>query len=249
MPTALITGASSGLGAEFARQLSGRGFDLTLVARREDRLSDLAKTLATEVNVIAHDLAADAPGLLEKLRTRQLRTDLLINNAGFGTYGRVWEIEEGRDAEMVRLNCEAVVVLTRGLLPAMVERGAGGVIVIASTAGLQPIPWEASYAASKAFALSYTEALSEELRGTGARAMAVNPGPVPTEWQDVAGVDDVGKIPGQISAGQCVTEALEAWDQGRRTIIPGRMIRWIVNSGRFAPRSLQLRVTERLYRD
>jgi short-subunit dehydrogenase len=130
----------------------------------------------------------------------------------------------------------------------MIERGGGGVIVVASTAGMQPLPYEATYAASKAFALSFTEALSEELRGTGVGAMAVNPGPVPTEWQDVAGLDDVGMVPGEISAEQCVAEALRAWDRGKRSIVPGRMMRWVIRGSKLGPRSVQLRVTEKLYR-
>jgi short-subunit dehydrogenase len=248
MPTALVTGASSGLGEQFARQLAARGHDLILVARRAERLQALATELPTEATVIAHDLAADANGLVSLVQERGVEVDLLVNNAGFGTYGRTWEIEEGRDAELVRLNCEAVVVLTRAFLPAMLERGEGGVIVVASTAGMQPLPYEATYAASKAFALSFTEGLAGELRGTGVRAMAVNPGPVPTEWQEVAGIDDTGMVPGEITADQCVREALDAWEAGRRSIIPGRLMRWVMRGSRLGPRALQLRVTERLYR-
>ncbi len=248
MPTALVTGASSGLGEQFARQLAARGYRLVLVARRSDRLQALADELGGEHVVIGHDLAADAAGLHPKVAELGLDVDLLVNNAGFGTFGRVWEIEEGRDAEMVRLNCEAVVVLTRAFLPAMVGRRSGGVIVVASTAGMQPIPWETTYAATKAFALSFTDALSEELRGTGVRAMSVNPGPVPTEWQDVAGVDDTGVVPGEISAEQCVRESLEAWDRGRRAVIPGTLMRWVMRGSRLGPRAIQLRITERLYR-
>ncbi len=248
MPTALVTGASSGLGEQFARRLAARGYQVVLVARRGDRLHTLADELPGDPTVISHDLAADAAGLAEKVRAQGVEVDLLVNNAGFGTYGRVWEIEEGRDAEMVRLNCEAVVVLTRAFLPAMVARRDGGVIVVASTAGMQPLPYETTYAASKAFALSYTEALSEELRGTGVRAMAVNPGPVPTGWQDVAGLDDVGMVPGEISAEQCVAESLDAWDRGKRSVVPGRLMRWVIRGSKIGPRSLQLRVTERLYR-
>jgi short-subunit dehydrogenase len=248
MATALVTGASSGLGEQFARQLSARGYDLALVARREQRLQAIADELPGDAVVVSHDLAADPGGLVDRVDEFELEVDLLVNNAGFGTYGRIWEIEEGRDAELVRLNCEAVVVLTRAFLPPMLERRRGGVIVVASTAGMQPLPYEATYAASKAFALSYTEALSEELRGTGVRALAVNPGPVPTEWQQVAGHDDVGVVPGEIPAEQCVAEALEAWDAGRRTVIPGRLMRWVMRGSRLGPRALQLRVAERLYR-
>lgn len=248
MSTALVTGASSGLGEQFARQLARRGHDLVLVARRAERLQAVAAELPSRATIIVHDLAADPAGLAPKVQAEGTEVDLLVNNAGFGTYGRAWEIEEGRDAEMVRLNCEAVVVLTRAFLPAMLERDSGGVIVVASTAGMQPLPYEATYAASKAFALSYTDALSEELRGTGVRAMSVNPGPVPTEWQEVAGLDDVGKVPGEITAEQCVAESLDAWESGRRSVIPGRLMRWVMRGSKLSTRGIQLRVSERLYR-
>jgi short-subunit dehydrogenase len=148
----------------------------------------------------------------------------------------------------VRVNCEAVVTLTHALLPAMVERGRGGVIVVASTAGMQPIPYEAVYSASKAFALTFTEALSEELRGSGVRVLAVNPGPVATEWQEIAGHDDTGMVPGEIPADQVVRESLEAYDAGRRSVIPGRTIRWFIRATSPSPRPVQLRVTERIFR-
>jgi uncharacterized protein len=247
--TALVTGASSGIGEQFARQLSARGHDVILVARRGERLEKLAAALPRAAHVITHDLAADAAGLKPKVDGLGLDVDLLVNNAGFGTYGRFVEIDSARDAEQVRLNCEAVVTLTHAFLPAMVERGRGGVIVVASTAGMQPLPYEAVYSASKAFALRFTEALWEELRGTGVHAMAVNPGPVPTEWQEVAGHEDaLGKVPPPISAEQCVAESLEAYDRGSRSIIPGRGMRWFMRVTKPSTRGMQLRVTERMYR-
>ena len=202
--TALVTGASSGIGEEFARQLSRRGHDLILVARRRDRLERLADELDGAAHVIACDLATDADSVSARVAELGLDVDLLVNNAGFGTYGRFVELDPKREAEEVRVNCEAVVTLTHAFLPAMVERGRGGVIVVASTAGMQPIPYEAAYSASKAFALNFTEALSEELRGTGVRMLAVNPGPVATEWQEIAGHDDTGMVPGEIPADQVV---------------------------------------------
>jgi short-subunit dehydrogenase len=246
--TALVTGASSGIGEQFARQLAERGHDLVLVARRADRLEALAAELPTEVHVIACDLGADAGSLPARVRELGVDVDLLINNAGFGTHGHFWEIPEGRDAEMVRVNCEAVVVLTRAFLPEMIERGRGGVIVVASTAGMQPLPYEAVYAASKAFALHFTEALNVELQGTGVRCLAVNPGPVPTEWQEVAGWDEMTKQPGTISAEQCAREALAAYDRDARSVIPGAVFRWAMRATSLAPKALQLRVTERIYR-
>ena len=247
-PTALVTGASSGIGEQFARQLAARGHDLVLVARRTERLQALAGELPTGGHVLVCDLGRDAHTVAERVAQLGLEVDLLVNNAGFGSYGRVWEIEEGRDAEMVRVNCEAVVVLTRAFLPGMVARGRGGVITVASTSGLQPLPYTATYSASKAFALRFSEALNEELRGTGVRCLAVNPGPVTTEWSEIAGVETERVIPGKLSAADAVREALDAYDRGKRSVIPGRMIRGLMTATRPAPRSLQLRVSEFIYR-
>jgi hypothetical protein len=245
--TALVTGASSGIGEQFARRLAERGHDLVLVARRADRLEALAAELPAEAKVIACDLAADAASLPARVAELGLEVDLLVNNAGFGTHGRVWEIPEGRDAEMVRLNCEAVVILTRAFLPAMIERGRGGVITVASTAGLQPLPYETTYSASKAFALNFSDALHTELKGTGVRCLAVNPGPVPTEWQEIANFDESQMPPGKIGPDQVVREALRAYDRGRRSLVPGTMFRWMMRAAH-GPRALKLRIMERQYR-
>jgi short-subunit dehydrogenase len=247
--TALVTGASSGLGEQFARQLSARGYDLALVARRADRLERLAGELPTTAHAIPCDLATEADVLASRVAEHDLEIDLLVNNAGFGTHGRFLDQNAGREAEQVRVNCEAVVTLTHAFLPAMVKRGRGGIITVASTAGMQPIPYQAVYAASKAFALNFSDALHAELRGSGVHVMAVNPGPVPTEWQRVAGFEKVAVVPGIIPAEQCVREALDAYDRGARSFIPGRVIRWFLRASSPGPRGVKLRVAERLYRD
>lgn len=251
MPTALVTGASSGIGEQFARQLAARGHDLVLVARRAERLEALAEELATKAEVIACDLGADAAEAPRRVAELGLDVDLLVNNAGFGTHGRFAEIEEGRDAEMVRVNCEAVVTLTRAFVPSMIERGSGGVIVVASTAGMQPLPYEAVYSASKAFALNFADALHAELRGSGVRVMSVNPGPVPTEWQEVASAErgGIAKLPGVIEADRVVRESLAAYDAGKRSFVPGRTFRWFMRASGIGPRGVGLRIAERLYRD
>ena len=249
--TALVTGASSGIGEQFARALARRGYELVLVARRGERLSELADELPVQAHVVSCDLSTDAPALAGKVAELGVGVDLLVNNAGFGVYGRFLDTHPERDAAQVRLNCEAVVTLTHAFLPAMVERRRGGVIVVASTAGMQPIPYQAVYAATKAFALSFTEALHTELRGTGVRMLAVNPGPVPTEWQAVAGYDQAegsGFVPGEVPAQQVVEEALAAYDAGRRSIVPGRLMRMLMRGTRLGPRGAQLRITERIYR-
>ena len=189
--TALITGASSGIGEEFApparraRLRPDPGRPPQGPARAARRAAPDHGTRRS--SAISSPRPAKLPGKVAKLG---VDVDLLVNNAGFGLRGRFLELDPERDAEMVRVNCEAVVILTHAFLPAMVERGRGGVITVASTAGMQPLPYEATYGATKAFAISFTEALSMELRGTGVRCLVVNPGPVKTEWQQVAGYDE-----------------------------------------------------------
>jgi short-subunit dehydrogenase len=210
-------------------------------------LERLAGELPGNAHVLACDLATESDSLASRVSELGLDVDLLVNNAGFGTYGKFTDIDPKRDVEQVRVNCEAVVTLTHAFLPAMLERRSGGVIVVASTAGMQPLPYEVVYSASKAFALNFTEALNEELRDSGVRMLAVNPGPVPTEWQEIAGHTAASVIPTSIETEQVVREALEAYDAGKRSIVPGGRMRWFMRVTR-APRSIQLRVAERLYR-
>jgi short-subunit dehydrogenase len=246
--TALITGASAGIGEEFARQLAGRGYDLILVARRKDRLEQLAEQVPTSAHVIECDLGSEAPKLPAEVEKLGVDVDLLVNNAGFGLRGRFLEQDPEREAEMVRVNCEAVVTLTHAFVPGMVERRRGGVITVASTAGMQPLPYETTYGATKAFAISFMEALSMELRETGVRILVVNPGPVKTEWQSVAGYDEETRtMPGMISAEQCVADSLSAYDRGKRSVIPGRLFPWLMRAT-VGPKPIKLRVTERIYR-
>lgn len=248
---ALVTGASSGIGEAFARALSARGHELIIVARRVDRLEALASELPGPAHVVPCDLATDAASLPGKVADLGLEVDLLVNNAGFGTYGRFVEVDPERDAEQVRVNCEAVVRLTHAFVPGMVERGRGGVITVASTAGMQPLPYETVYSATKAFARTFSDALHRELRGTGVRVLGVLPGPVATEWQQVAGYADGHRprgVPGKIGPEQVVREALAAYDRGRRSVIPGRTIRWFLRLTRPAPAALKLARAEQMYR-
>jgi short-subunit dehydrogenase len=247
---ALVTGASAGIGAEFAKQLSQRGYEVILVARRSERLEQLASQLSGRAHAITCDLASEAASLADMVAALDLEVDVLVNNAGFGTHGRLAEIDAARESEEVRVNCEALVTLTHAFLPGMLERRRGGVITVASTAGMQPIPYEATYSASKAFARTFSDALAGELRGTGVRVLCVNPGPVPTEWQQVAGYepDHLPPVPGKISAAQVARESLRAFERGRRTIIPGFVIRWYMRINSPAPLPVKLRVVERMYR-
>src|SRR5947209_9092589 len=244
---ALITGASSGIGAEFAKQLSAGGYEVVLVARRAERMQELAAQLHGPTHVVTCDLAGDAGSLAEKVSALGLQVDVLVNNAGFGTHGRFCEIDAAREAQEVRLNCEALVTLTHEFLPGMLARRRGGVITVASTAGMQPLPYETVYSATKAFARTFSDALAAELRGSGVKALCVNPGPVPTEWQQVAGYepDYLPPVPGKISAEQVARESLAAFERGRRSIIPGAVIRWYMRVNAPAPLPLKLRVVER----
>ena len=247
---ALVTGASSGIGAEFAKQLSADGYEVIFVARRAERMQELASQLRRPAHVIACDLANEAASLAEKVSELGLEVDVLVNNAGFGTHGRFAEIDAAREAEEVRVNCEALVTLTHAFLPGMLERRRGGVINVASTAGMQPLPYEAVYAATKAFARSFSDALATELRGSGVRVLCVNPGPVRTEFQEVAGfgAEWLPPVPGIIPAAQVARESLAAFKRGRRTVIPGAVIRWFMRVGAPSPVALKLRVAERMYR-
>ena len=247
---ALVTGASSGIGAEFAKQLSEGGYEVILVARRSERMEQLASQMQGPTHVVTCDLTNDAASLRDKVAALGLDVDVLVNNAGFGTHGRFAEIDAARDAQQVRVNCEALVTLTHTFLPGMLERRRGGVITVASTAGMQPIPYETTYSASKAFARTFSDALSGELRGTGVRALCVNPGPVPTEWQRVAGYkpDYLPPVPGKISAEQVVRESLTAFKRRQRSIIPGSVMRWYMRVNAPAPLPIKLRVVERMYR-
>jgi len=248
--TALVTGASSGIGEQFAKQLSEQGYEVILVARRADRLRQLASGLPGPAHVLACDLAKDATSLPGMVAALGKDVDVLVNNAGFGTHGRFVSTDPAREAEEVRLNCEAIVTLSHAFVPGMVERGRGGVITVASTAGMQPIPYEAVYSASKAFARTFSDALHGELRGTGVKVLCVNPGPVPTEWQEVAGYDEgyLPPVPGKISAQQVAEESLRAFERGQRSLVPGTVMRWYMRVNSPAPLPLKLRVVERMYR-
>jgi uncharacterized protein len=255
--TALVTGASSGIGAEIARELARRGHGVTLVARREERLLELSSELAAAHGIRAGVITADLAGregrdrLAGELDRLELEVDVLVNNAGFGLHGDFLDGDRERQLSMVALNCEAVVDLTSRYGPVMRARGSGAIINIASTAAFQPLPGSATYAASKAFVLSFSEALHEELRGSGVTVTAVCPGPVRTEFAEVAGIGGAeDSTPGVfwMSASDLAADAVEAVDRGKRAVVPGALNMAGSILGRHSPRSVALPITRRIWR-
>lgn len=242
--TALVTGASSGLGTSYAEEFARRGADVVLVARREDRLRELADRITAQHGVTATVIAADlaAPGAAAALRAetdaRGLRIHTLVNNAGFGMHDDFVDADAARTAEMIDLNVNALVALTREYLPSMVAARAGVVVNIASTGAFQPCPGMAVYGATKAFVLSFTEALAYEVRATGVQVLAVCPGATATEFRAVSGLhaermsQDDSATPEEV-----IATTFAALDSGRigSVISGGRnaVLAWLT---RFVPR-------------
>ena len=253
--TALVTGASSGIGAEIARGLARRGHHVTLVARREERLRSLATEIDQEsdgaADVIAADLAdaASRERMAAQLRRSGRMVEILVNNAGFGHNGEMAASDTARQVELVRVNVEAVVDLCGRFLAGMVKRGRGAVINVGSTAAFQPLPGNATYAASKAFVLSLSEAVSAEVSGSGVTVTALCPGPVKTEFVEVAGFGDVERnTPSLIwmSAADVAREAVDGAERGRRVVVPGLLNRAGAIAGQHSPRMLALPLIRRI---
>src|SRR5437870_7626712 len=231
---ALITGASAGIGREFARQLAGRGRSLILVARREQKLNELCEDLKQQhpnltVHICKTDLAnlTQLKELVAWLEREKIDVDLLINNAGLGDLGPFAASDPIRNEQMTLVNVVALTSLTRHLLPQMIARKRGGILNVSSSAGFLPIPGDAVYAATKAYVTSFSEALRSELRGTGVSVCAVCPGPVHTEFQEVASRPGRNVKPGpgpdclQVPVAQVVRQALAALEADRPLVIPG----------------------------
>jgi short-subunit dehydrogenase len=254
---ALITGASSGIGEEIARQLAARGHNLILVARREDRLRDLADELSGAHGIRAEAVAVsldDARGrdeLAARVSTLGLDVDVLVNNAGFGGSGEVHRADRARLGAMVALNCEALVDLQARYSGPMAERGQGAIVNIASTASFQPIPGTATYAATKAFVLSFSEGTHSELSGKGVSVTAVCPGPVKTEFTEVAGIGGAeDRLPDFFwtDVERVARDAVEGAAKGRRVVVPGLVNRAGALAGQHTPRALVLPLAKRAWR-
>jgi short-subunit dehydrogenase len=243
--TALITGASAGIGRELARLAARDGHNLVLVARRRDRLDGLASELAAAhgvaITVIAADLGdpASPKSIAERLRSAGIDVDFLINNAGFGSRGPFGQADPARQLEMIDVNVRALVELTRLFLPGMLARKRGCILNIASIAGFVPGPYMATYYASKAFVLSFTEALAAELRGSGVTATASCPGPTATEFGAVANSDRTNLFRrGVADAPSVAGHAYRAMLAGKVVAIPGLMNKLIAQLVRISPRAL-----------
>src|SRR5213082_1991551 len=231
---ALITGASAGIGREFARQLAGRARSMILVARRDERLIELADQLQREhPKLLVHIRKVDLGDLgqlqdfLERLDREKLEVDLLINNAGLGDSGPFAESDPNRNKEMTVVNVEALTLITRHFIPQMIANRRGAILNVSSSAGFLPIPGSAVYAATKAYVTSFSEALRAELRGTGISVCALCPGPVVTEFQQVASRPGREVKPGpgpdflQVPVEQVVRDALASLEADRPLVIPG----------------------------
>lgn len=243
--TALITGASSGIGEAFAHALAKPGDTLILVARSQGRLEALAAKLRADhgiaVEVIAADLSrpGSGPALAAEVSKRGFSVDLLINNAGFGSAGPFAKEDPARDAEMINLNVSAVVELAHAFLPAMLERGRGGILNVASVAGFQPTPNMAIYGATKAFVLSFSEALWAETRRRGVKVTALCPGPVDTPFFEATGNPELRKaVPKNMfmTADQVARMALAALDAGQPVLVPGITNKLVTWGPRLLPR-------------
>jgi short-subunit dehydrogenase len=249
---ALVTGASSGIGVVFARELAKQGADVVLVARSQDKLEALAEELrrrfGVSVEVLACDLSSAGAGaaLAARLAERDMQIDVLINSAGFGMFGQLHEADPVRTSEQVQLNVAALTELTCAVLPQMRARDRGAIVNVASTAAFQPLPYMAVYGATKAYVLSFTEALWGETRDTGVRVTALCPGATDTPFFDTA--SEHASIGPRMSPEQVVAAAFNALEQRRCSVIPGLRNRLLASAPRLAPRPTVVRISDRTMR-
>lgn len=258
MSTALITGASSGIGAAFAQALARRKNDLVLVARSQEKLNQLAQDLrqqhGIEVEVLVQDLTApDAATIVFEAVTHQkIVVDILINNAGFGTYGAFSETSLPKQLEMIQLNVLSLVNLTYQFLPQMQQRGSGTIINLGSIASFYPLPYMSVYAATKAFVLSFSEALWAENQAKGVKVLAVCPGATKTNFFELAGLEEFASS----SAGNqtyatpesVVQDTLKALEKPASTMVSGIPNQMLVNLPRFLPRNTLVKLIEQQFR-
>src|SRR5256714_7590369 len=249
-PTALVTGGSGGIGLELAKVLARNGFDLVLVARNRDTLEAAAGQLEGKFDVRAHVFAADlrrpeAPeSIFDFLQNENVPIEVLINNAGFGLGGEFADTDLQRELEMIQVNIAALTHLTKLYLPPMIKRRSGRVLNVASTAAFQPGPLMAVYYATKAYVLSFSEALSEELRNSGVTVTALCPGPTQTDFAATAGVSNsrLFTLFGVAQADDVAEYGFQAMMAGKRVAIPGFRNKLVAQANRFSPRALTAKV-------
>jgi short-subunit dehydrogenase len=254
MPTALVTGASSGIGLELATLLARDRNDLVLVARGRDRLEGIARGLTEEFGVRATVLAVDlsrpeAPDeIAGELSAREITVDILVNNAGFGLHGPFAAASLEKELGMIQVNVTALTHLTRLLLPGMLERRRGRVLNVASTAAFQAGPLMAVYYATKAYVLSFSEAIGSETSGTGVTVTALCPGPTRTEFQKAAGMESTALFRGPLvmSAADAARAGYEGMRRGDRVVIPGVANRLLVQALRVTPRRLATAIARKI---
>lgn len=245
--TALVTGASSGIGRALAREFASHGYDLVLVARREEALQEVSRELKSRVHLVPMDLARAGAGqaLAHELRMRGVQTDVLVNSAGFGLQGEFADLAVDQQLEMIQLNVTTLTELTRLFLPEMLDRKQGGILNVASTAAFQPGPLMAVYYATKAYVLSLTEAIAEETAGTGVKVSCLCPGPTHTEFAQRAAMEGTRLFRGHVMTPDAVAQAgYEGWVAGKVVVVPGRANRrgtWLV---RIAPRAMVRRIVK-----
>jgi uncharacterized protein len=250
----VVTGASSGIGRAYAESLAARGFPLLLVARREARLRALAERLRAEHGVEAAVAVCDLATPAGRARCREAvdragtPPEIVVANAGFGTRGRFAELDPALELAQVELNCAAVVDLARHVLPGLVARGRGALVVVSSAAAWQPVPYMATYAATKAFGLHFAEALAEEVRGTGVRVLAVCPGPTRTEFETGVGGGPPPRLMPFERPEDVVRATWRALARGRRRVPTGPLAKLSTLSARLAPRGLVVRVAGAVHR-
>ena len=255
---ALVTGASAGIGTAISHELAQRGHGLVLVARRKHRLDEVAAELTAKYGIRAETLgcdlgkAASRQRLPARVQSLGLEISVLVNNAGFATGGAFHQADPDRELDQVRLLVEAPVALTLAFLPGMVRRGRGAILNVASTAGMQPLPYSAGYSAAKAYLLTFSEALHQEVRGSGVTVTALAPGPVSTEFWDVAGwqvgsgqsFENAVPRPAWVTAEEAASAGVKGLEAGSRVVVPGLPIRAAMLASQYLPHALKLPAIE-----
>ncbi len=251
-PVALVTGASVGIGREFALRLAADGHRVALVARNEARLKEVKRELEDTYGVQAYVMPADlsdpaCPERIQQLAGEEnLYVDILVNNAGFGGYGFFHETDLAHELRMIQVNIASLVALTKLFVRPMVTRGSGHIVNVSSTAAFQPGPLQSVYYATKAFVLSFSEAIDNELSGTGVRVTAFCPGPTRTEFHERAGTTTSFRKMKLMTAQDAVREGYEGFRRGKRVVIAGRQNRVLAFGTRFFPRRFTAHVARKM---